>query len=558
MEENLSREDFVIEEEIERTKQGKNVSNSNTNSLDVHSPTVPISKTIHYYDNDFSFEEHVAMITNGTFCSQKKEGDGNSFDAKVGNIINQNGCLASSSSSTTTTTTEIFQDEKLLRKLQNKKKRKEGDFGESIDLILEQEATKDIDQQGQWWEEFYSKHNKGVFFKARNYLLSEFPELMLFANEKDGGKDSILSTSKPFGLTQMSNNKDTTKEVVCKQNLLHILEFGCGYGCSIIPILSANDNAIIFGVDLSETAIQLLYMNSVFQQNSDRCLGFVDDVSTKVDDPVTLISTLALADSTTSTKTSVVEDQKATNRSLTPEEYYFHAYPHPNIDKFLSRLNQSSYTPINTTFSSQQYNLPVDQVLMTFFLSAVHPRDHLLVIQKAHQYLTKQINIEIPTAQAQQFAPQHHYEEERWDEVNEKEHGPSSNDNDQQTKENEKRKEKGKEEGLEVKRNAQESQDESLKKQKYLLFRDYGIYDLSMLRNSKQIDPQNFEYLYKREDGTLAYFFDKDYLEFLLTKSTSKPLFEIHELHYCCVKNFNRKKKTEMRRVFLHCKASPM
>ena len=79
-----------------------------------------------------------------------------------------------------------------------------------------------------------------------------------------------------------------------------------------------------------------------------------------------------------------------------------------------------------------------------------------------------------------------------------------------------------------------------------------------MLRNSKQIDPQNFEYLYKREDGTLAYFFDKDYLEFLLTKSTSKPLFEIHELHYCCVKNFNRKKKTEMRRVFLHCKASPM
>jgi SAM-dependent methyltransferase len=78
----------------------------------------------------------------------------------------------------------------------------------------------------------------------------------------------------------------------------------------------------------------------------------------------------------------------------------------------------------------------------------------------------------------------------------------------------------------------------------YVLFRDYGVYDMTMFRHTKRLG----ENLYERSDGTLSYYFDIQYLENL----ASSCGFQVVEIKYATVLNRNRKSGIEMRRVFLH------
>ena len=78
----------------------------------------------------------------------------------------------------------------------------------------------------------------------------------------------------------------------------------------------------------------------------------------------------------------------------------------------------------------------------------------------------------------------------------------------------------------------------------FVLFRDYGIYDMTMFRHSAQVAPNFFQ----RSDKTYSYYFDLAYLEELTIRSN----FSIVELRYDCVTLSNRKTSTEMRRVFVH------
>lgn len=78
-------------------------------------------------------------------------------------------------------------------------------------------------------------------------------------------------------------------------------------------------------------------------------------------------------------------------------------------------------------------------------------------------------------------------------------------------------------------------------------FRDYGLYDLSMVRSTKRIGEQ----LFARADGTLAFFFTPEYLLDLFSEAG----FRVLENQYCTVSLKNRKQGTEMRRVFCHVKA---
>ncbi|EFJ36965.1 hypothetical protein SELMODRAFT_75970, partial [Selaginella moellendorffii] len=81
-----------------------------------------------------------------------------------------------------------------------------------------------------------------------------------------------------------------------------------------------------------------------------------------------------------------------------------------------------------------------------------------------------------------------------------------------------------------------------------LLFRDYGLYDMTMLRFPA--DQKVAANCYRRLDGTLSYFFSCEAVRDLVTGA---GLLEV-ELEYCCIKLVNHKTKVPMKRVWVHAK----
>ncbi|KAJ4969324.1 hypothetical protein NE237_016025 [Protea cynaroides] len=81
-----------------------------------------------------------------------------------------------------------------------------------------------------------------------------------------------------------------------------------------------------------------------------------------------------------------------------------------------------------------------------------------------------------------------------------------------------------------------------------LLFRDYGLYDMTMLRFPLEQRVGFREYM--RSDGTLSCFFCLDTVRDLFVGAG----FIVHELEYCCIKSVNRRNEKQMRRVWVHGK----
>ncbi|MCO5576671.1 hypothetical protein L7F22_030486 [Adiantum nelumboides] len=81
-----------------------------------------------------------------------------------------------------------------------------------------------------------------------------------------------------------------------------------------------------------------------------------------------------------------------------------------------------------------------------------------------------------------------------------------------------------------------------------VLFRDYGLYDMTMQRFSAT--QRVGEQLYQRGDGTLAYFFTPELLSNLFTEA---GFIEI-ENYFCCVELRNRRRELPMKRVWIHAK----
>ena len=86
-----------------------------------------------------------------------------------------------------------------------------------------------------------------------------------------------------------------------------------------------------------------------------------------------------------------------------------------------------------------------------------------------------------------------------------------------------------------------------LKQGGIILFRDYGMYDLTMIRSSAKPDRLLGENTYSRGDGTMSYFFTKEYI----LKLANKTGFDVIQNDYCCVINKNRKKNLDMHRIWL-------
>ncbi|MCD9640189.1 hypothetical protein HAX54_025334 [Datura stramonium] len=81
-----------------------------------------------------------------------------------------------------------------------------------------------------------------------------------------------------------------------------------------------------------------------------------------------------------------------------------------------------------------------------------------------------------------------------------------------------------------------------------LLFRDYGLYDMTMLRFEPEQRVGYREYM--RSDGTRSYFFCLDSVRDLFCGTGFTEL----ELEYCCVQSVNRRNGKIMRRVWIHGK----
>lgn len=78
----------------------------------------------------------------------------------------------------------------------------------------------------------------------------------------------------------------------------------------------------------------------------------------------------------------------------------------------------------------------------------------------------------------------------------------------------------------------------------YILFRDYGMYDMTMFRHRIRLEDN----LFARQDQTLCYYFSLEYLANLVAQCGLRVV----ELKYATVINRNRKTNEEMRRVFVH------
>ncbi|CAF2213606.1 unnamed protein product [Rotaria magnacalcarata] len=99
------------------------------------------------------------------------------------------------------------------------------------------------------WNRFYNVHDN-KFFKDRQWLFTEFPELLV-------------------------SNTNT-------EQVLNILEVGCGVGNSIFPIIRTNNinensNVFLYCCDYSSTAIDILKQTSDY--NTMYCHGFVYDIT---------------------------------------------------------------------------------------------------------------------------------------------------------------------------------------------------------------------------------------------------------------------------------------
>lgn len=79
----------------------------------------------------------------------------------------------------------------------------------------------------------------------------------------------------------------------------------------------------------------------------------------------------------------------------------------------------------------------------------------------------------------------------------------------------------------------------------YLLFRDYGMFDMTMFRHKIRLE----EHLFQRSDKTLSYYFDLVYVDRLFSEVCG--LMKV-ELRYDCVRCSNKRTGQIMNRIFVH------
>ena len=128
----------------------------------------------------------------------------------------------------------------------------------SSNKMTSQDADDVLKNAAQNWDKFYGVHEH-KFFKDRNWLLKEFPEL---------DDSESLSTPAP------------ESDASAKSRHFKVLETGCGVGNTVFPLLQytvSKSNYFIYGCDFSHEAIRLTHENPLYDRN--RCSTFVWDLT---------------------------------------------------------------------------------------------------------------------------------------------------------------------------------------------------------------------------------------------------------------------------------------
>ena len=101
----------------------------------------------------------------------------------------------------------------------------------------------ELDEERKNWESFFVNHKSGNFFRPRNYLILEF--------------------SKWFSTLFLCAES--------KWSSVTVTEVGCGYGCSMYPLLKAIPRlATYIATDYSATALAILRENAAFDGSRSR------------------------------------------------------------------------------------------------------------------------------------------------------------------------------------------------------------------------------------------------------------------------------------------------
>ncbi|CAG0891298.1 unnamed protein product [Darwinula stevensoni] len=115
------------------------------------------------------------------------------------------------------------------------------------------------DEADKFWDKFYGVH-QNRFFKDRNWLFTEFPELEVHSALV--GQQELMESSYEGCVSRRQ-----------------ILEVGCGVGNTVFPLLSTlpDDDLFVYCCDFSPVAVNLVKENPAY--DTKRCHAFVCDVS---------------------------------------------------------------------------------------------------------------------------------------------------------------------------------------------------------------------------------------------------------------------------------------
>ena len=263
------------------------------------------------------------------------------------------------------------------------------------------ETTEYSDSDTAHWNSFYGRHKKGNFFKPRRYLSVEF--------------SAYLSNLSPHST---------------------VLEVGCGYGCSMFPLLERFQFNYI-ATDYSEVSLEVLRSHPTYDCIQHRCL---------------------------------VKQWDVTQPFLRHE------------DDVLDHCSRCGVVG------------EISCILCVFALSAIHPALHVDCLRNMKSLLVQ--------SSGSGYSP--------------------INDNDHKS----------------------DSTNHGDVGRRFILFRDYGLHDMTMYRHKIRYS----DCFFRRTDGTLTYYFDLSYIRHL----AEAVGLTVVELQYATVRVENRKQSTIMHRVFVH------
>lgn len=149
------------------------------------------------------------------------------------------------------------------------KKKAEQMVTDHVKTKMDNEKKEKLETQAwSYWDEFYGVH-KNKFFRDRNWLFSEFPEL-----------------ESPYGSSvEPSESENTLKELRTNESYpgenskFKVLEVGCGVGNTVFPLLASNNNphTYVYCCDFSPQAVQIIKETQQFEPS--RCTPFVLDIT---------------------------------------------------------------------------------------------------------------------------------------------------------------------------------------------------------------------------------------------------------------------------------------